>query len=785
MSPTPSGVERVFHAVADLTPTRRDERLDELCAGDDALRIAVERLLTHDAVDDGLLDRPALGERIDLEALERPAEGLVGRRIGAYRIVEHLATGGMGIVFKAVRADDQYEKTVAIKLIRHAVTDRDVRRFRRERQTLADLDHPNIARLLDGGVASDGLPFLVMEFVTGEPIDAYCDARRLSIRERLRLFLAVCDAVNYSHAKLIVHRDLKPSNILVTPGGVVKLLDFGIAHVLDGDPVFDAAGARSAFTPEHASPEQLDGGPITTATDVYTLGLLLYRLLVGRGPFVFDGMNADRVRETIATRRPAPPSDLARLGRQRRDLDAIALRAIRYEPDARYASVDALRRDVTALLDGHPVAARNGGFVYRARRFVGRNRARVAAALLFAGTAAAGVYGTFTHARDAARERDTANAAFRFLDDVLSSGSGGYTVGDAMEQAAGRMEQELGDAPRARSVIHTTIARVSLSQGRHDDAVAHFRSAIEAAVAAGGAESPFVLERTGELAVVLHAADRIDEAEPILRDGLDACRRVLGAEHLLTAQFENNLAATLARRGAFDTAVELYEQALATRIANLGETDLVVAETRANLAGVAWARGDVARAITQARRAHDARRARLDGSHPLVLRGAAGLATMLTAIGDDAARDEAESLLRGAVERARLAGGEDVELAPLMVSLGSLCLQTGRATEAEPLLDDAFRAFRSHAGVDDPTVRVAALELVDCWIALDEMSRAERLLASVARHATDADRASRLAIAERQCRVLIASGRDEEAEPIRARIEQWRTEMGRAELELR
>ncbi len=776
MRTTESSVERVFHAVADLTPTNRDARLAELCGEDVVLRGAVERLLAHDAVDDGFLDRPALGERIDLAALERPAEGLVGRRIGAYRIVEHLATGGMGIVFKAVRADDQYEKTVAIKLIRHAVTDSDVRRFRRERQTLADLDHPNIARLLDGGVASDGLPYLVMEFVTGDAIDAYCESRGLGVRDRLALFLAVCDAVNYSHTKLIVHRDLKPCNILVTPNGVVKLLDFGIAHVLDGGVTFDGGGSCSAFTPEHASPEQLDGGPITTATDVYTLGLLLYRLLAGRGPFVLDGMDAAQVRETVATRRPPPPSTTASLGRRGRDLDAIALRAIRRDPDARYPSVDALRRDVRAFLERRPVSAREGGVAYRARRFVGRNRARVVAAGLFAATAAAGVYGTFSHARDAARERDTASAAFRFLDDVLSSGAGGYTVGDAMARAAARMPQELGDEPRVRSVIHTTIARVSLSQGRHDDAITHFRAAIADAVATGGADSPFVLERTGELAVVLHAADRLDEAESVLTDGLAACRRVLGPDHLLTAQFENNLAATFARRGALDAATELYAKSLETRVARLGAMHLVVAETRANLAGVAWTRGDVARAITEARAAQQIRRARLDGSHPLVLRGAAGLATMLTAVGDDLARDEAEALLRASVERARLDGGDDVDLAPLMVSLGSLYVQTGRAELAEPFLDDGLRAFRTRGGLDDPRVRVAALELVDCWMAMDRVERAERLLATVAREAGDADPMTRIAIAERQCRVLVASDREDEAEAIRARIEQWQTE---------
>ena len=299
-----------------------------------------------------------------------------GTRLGAYELGEAVGRGGMGIVYRAVRADDEYRQVVAVKVIRRGMdTAVGQRRFREERQILAGLDHPGIARLLDGGTTEAGLPYFVMEYVEGEPIDAYCDRRRLDVAERLRLFLRVCAAVHHAHRSLVVHRDLKPGNILVTADGVPKLLDFGIARLVrparepgDVDPTVTVL---RMLTPDYASPEQVRGEPVTTATDVYSLGVLLYELLSGQRPYAGgprprgDGRHLRRrtpsapARRSPATRKPTTAEAPALLRRTLAgDLDTIVLKALRKAPTERYASVEAFADDVTRHLEGRPVRAR-------------------------------------------------------------------------------------------------------------------------------------------------------------------------------------------------------------------------------------------------------------------------------------------------------------------------------------------------------------------------------------------------------------------------------------------
>lgn len=272
-------VRGVFDQVAALPSAERPAYLDQACSADPDLRREVESLLlSHHEAGTEFLNTPAIN-------LSRPAPTRVGRRIGAYNIVEEIGRGGMGEVYRAGRADGQYEKEVAIKLVRGGYNTASVlERFRHERQILASLDHPNIARLLDGGTTDEGLPYLVMELIEGTPIDQYCDTLKLGVNERLRLFVQVCSAVQYAHQRLVIHRDIKPGNILVTKEGVPKLLDFGIAKILD--PAASAATTVAGpLTPEYASPEQIRGEPITTATDVYSLGVVLYQLLTGHSPY--------------------------------------------------------------------------------------------------------------------------------------------------------------------------------------------------------------------------------------------------------------------------------------------------------------------------------------------------------------------------------------------------------------------------------------------------------------------------------------------------------------------
>jgi tetratricopeptide (TPR) repeat protein/predicted Ser/Thr protein kinase len=375
----------IFHAATSLDPAQRNAYLDEACRGDVDLRGQAERLITAHERAGQFIETPA----ISTSSLwpDRAAEVIeAGRRFGPYRVLRDIARGGMGAVYLAERADGQYERRVALKVIKRGLDiEPMLRRFRAERQILASLEHPNIARLLDGGTSDDGQPFFAMEFIDGEPIDQYARSRSLSITERLRLFLPVCDAVAYAHRLSIIHRDIKPANILVTADRVPKLLDFGIAKALTPD----APGATTSvtgfrlLTPEYASPEQVEGQTATIASDIYSLGVVLYELLTGGSPYQPRSRDpldvADAVRTTIPERPSATTPPVIR--RQLRgDLDTIVLAALRKEPGRRYPSVEQLAADIRRHLDGLPINARRDSVYYRAGKFLRRNRAAVIAA---------------------------------------------------------------------------------------------------------------------------------------------------------------------------------------------------------------------------------------------------------------------------------------------------------------------------------------------------------------------------------------------------------------------
>ena len=418
----------------DRAPNQRAAWVEAACAGDQVLCDDVMRLLALQTSAAQFLEESPLGAAVGTEKSD--ARSLVGDHIGSYKIISEIGRGGMGTVYLAERDDRQFTRRVAVKLIKRGMdTDFVVQRFRNERQILANLDYPNIARLLDGGATEADLPYFIMEYVEGQSITEYANANDLGTTERLKLFRTVCSAVQYAHQNLVIHRDIKPSNILVTKDGEPKLLDFGIAKLLQADTADDGeltATAVRVMTPEYASPEQVKGGRITTATDVYSLGVLLYELLTGQRPYRVKSRQPEEIAKAICEQEPEKPSQaISRqpsvVSRQRDgdgqrttdngqrtnpiingkslrgDLDNIVLMALRKEPQRRYASVEQFSEDIRRHLEGLPVSARKATLSYRTSKFVRRNKLGVAAAALVLLTLGGGIVATTVEARRANR----------------------------------------------------------------------------------------------------------------------------------------------------------------------------------------------------------------------------------------------------------------------------------------------------------------------------------------------------------------------------------------------
>jgi serine/threonine protein kinase len=493
-------VKELFEAAVDLDPNQRTALLDKECGGDEALRGEIESLLKSDEGTDAFIEQPAFAIPHDLfpDDVEKP---FVGRQFGAYQVIREIGRGGLGAVYLAARADDEYRKQVAIKLVRRGLdTDDILRRFRNERQILAHLDHPNIARLIDGGTTEDGLPYFVMEYVSGEPINAYCDANALPAAERLKLFRKVCAAVIYAHQNLVIHRDLKPSNILVTEEGEPKLLDFGIAKLLStGDELFtQTIPALRVMTPEYASPEQVKGDKIMTTSDVYSLGVLLYELLTGQRPYRLKTRKPEEIARAITEQEPERPSTAITKGvgnsknqtpnpkSLRGDLDNIVLMAMRKQPARRYASVGQFSEDIRRHLTGLPVVAREDTVTYRASKFVNRHRIGVAAAALVLLSLVGGIVGTLIEVRTAHRERAKAEAVSGFLQKTLNASNpdrnltGQPTVKDVLDDASKRLAtEELSNQPEVKAELQRIIGETYLSLGQYDLAQQNLMAALQ------------------------------------------------------------------------------------------------------------------------------------------------------------------------------------------------------------------------------------------------------------------------------------------------------------------
>jgi eukaryotic-like serine/threonine-protein kinase len=700
-------VEPILDHVLERDPSEWSRLLDEHCGDDVQLRRDVEHYLEFDASTGaflGLSPLSAAADAID-EVQRKRGVPYAGQQIGAYRIVREIGRGGMSRVYLAERADGQYDQQVALKLLRTGYdSEADDRRLRAERQILASLNHPAIARLLDGGVTDEGRPYLVLEFVDGVRIDRYCDDHALTVDQRLELFLTVAGATQYAHRKLVVHRDLKPSNILVTSGGQVKLLDFGIAKLLADEPGETPLSpptysGRRLMTPEYAAPEQIRGDAVTTSTDVYQLGAVLYKLLAARVPLGERRNSVHELESAVLNREPELPSSVCapELSRALRgDLDAIVLKSLRKEPELRYATADDLAADVRRHLSGEPVLARRQTTGYRARRFAKRHRWALGAAASIAVLLGAYAVTVTVQSARVTRALAQANAERARAEEVTSFTLGLFHADDprgALQN--GEVTRELLDRglQRARALtgepltqarMFDVIGRVQTELGAYANAREVLHEALAIRTRQLGESHPDVAESLMSLAELVYRDGDARTAVTHRRRAHEILRSAYGPTDRRTLAALYSTAAAMHMAGDYVSSRPLLDEWIAAVSAAPRETTADQARRLGSIATILKFRGDPVRAETFAREALEIRRALYGERHPDVANSMRDLASALASNGR---LEEAERMLREVLAMVRSFypdGHEDVGYA--LSALAQVVSRSGRYDEAEQLL---------------------------------------------------------------------------------------------------
>ncbi len=715
-----SKIETLLDEALDRPQDERGSFVREAARGDPALAAEVLALLDAASASENFLDETGAAPALDDAATDR--------RFGAWRIVAPLGQGGMGEVYEVERADGEYRQRAALKRMR-PLPEIQAARFQTERQILAELDHPGIARLLDGGLAEDGRPFMVIEFVEGLPIDAHCDRLGLGVRDRIALIVEAAAAVAHAHGKLIVHRDIKPSNILVTADGRTRLIDFGVARLIAPGP--DAA-TELPISIEYVAPELLEGRSAGTASDVYGLAATLYELIAGRPPVDVGGLAIGAAVRRVAEEEPAPLSETALPGDTalRRDIAAILARALRKEPDARYATVEAFAEDLTRALAGWPVAARRGERGYAVGRFLRRRKWPIAAiaSLLLALGVGLGV--ALWQANEARLQRDAAlreqarlQAVQQYLHFMLRSsaetGGPDADAGRILESAAARVIElfdrdparggpvlhalgelyfNIGDYEAAEPLLHRLtdargvapelaasaaydLAQVRLRQARVDEAAILLDRAQSFWSAAPQRWESELLDSRLVEARLLRDQGKAEQAVELLQRNLPARARRNGPTHRETGVYHNNLGVMLTAAGRRDEAVRSFQSALDVWHVNGLDNGSDALNTLNNLAAL----------------------------HVLSGRS-----------------EEAEPLFRRAVVLRRQLYGASAATAALLSNYGKTLVQLGRSAEAIPVLEEAVAMARTHAGAGSLHHASAAAGLSEARFEAGDLDRASR-----------------------------------------------------------
>ena len=783
-------VAEIFDAVAEAPPQARTALLQSLCGDDAEVRSEVEALLAMDA-------RAETFER-DVDAARNASAAAwvdaddnaapVDTRIGPWRLVRELGRGGMGVVWLAERADGAFEQRAALKLIKRGMDSDAVQaRFLRERRILARLEHPHIAHLLDGGISEDGRPYFAMEYVDGQPLLHYCADANMNLTDRIVLFQQICAAVQFAHGQLVVHRDIKPSNILVAADGSAKLLDFGIAKLLDDSSDGHTAtvdALHRPFTPAYAAPEQLRGEAATTATDIYALGCVLYELLTNKRPLAPDAATPAEILRAQDTTDPAAPSRIAGAHSPvsarslRGDLDTIALKALQREPQRRYATAAALSEDLQRFLSGQPIAARRDHTAYRVRKFIGRHRIGVAAAtsglVLLVATLCQAVW----QAQAKAREAQTSQQVTQFMIDLFGGADPTHARGatltaqDILDQGTERLRANgsIDSAVRAR-LLHTVaitytdlglydralplaqqaldlrraqsdplesaesemqVGRILRLKSDYAGAEPLLREALRTRDARLVSDDPAISEAEDELGLLLSARGRFTDADVQFRAARDVAERHYGKGAIETARYLDDYAANLDDMGKRNDALALYRQTLAIREKHLGPEAADVANSLLNLGTHLDESGRYDEAIPLLERTLKIRRKIYGDAHPLVGFAQIGLAS---AYADEDRLDAAERLVQDALSIFRAALSPDhPKISEALNMLVAIHVARRDYAGAVPLAREVLARFTKTLGEGHPNTLTAKNNLAYALARTGHGAEAETLQRDVLAH---------------------------------------------------
>ncbi len=713
-------VKKTFQKASELPRDKQAQYVKTACGDDPETFAMVMDMLSAITEKPHFLENPLQNFQMLIGDDEGP-EKMVGSVIGAYRIERMIGEGGMGVVYLAERDDEEFQKKVAIKILKRGMdTDALLQRFRVERQTLAGLNHPYIARMLDGGSTEDGRPFFIMEYVEGIPIDKYCDEKRLTVDERLRLFLKVCEAVQYAHQNLVVHRDLKPANILVTSGGTPKLLDFGIAKLLQPESSHQTAESTVAgmrfLTPEFASPEQIRGEMITTASDVYSLGALLYLLLTGCRPYYFQRRSLTEIEKVISETIPANPShlvsrlnhsvlsvgeelpDIEEVCRSRNatrekiskrlsgDLDNIVKMALRKEPELRYQSVGQFGEDIRRHFAGLPVLARKDTFRYRTGKFIRRHRGALLSVSLVILILILSVISIAWKERQVSREAAKARQIVTYLKEMLAA-SDPYdaeqqmTIVELLDKADENIANELKNQPEIEAEVRSILGNSYMNSGIFEKALAQYQQALNINRKLFGEHSLPVADNLHDIGMVKHYQGKFTEADSFYMKSIELYETLGDAPTRRYAESLNDHGLLLLDISQMDEAVDWLQRSL-SMFRQLGDQD------------------NIAIGLNNLGYAYD-----LMGEY-----------------------ENAEKIYRESLAlNKKIYGEENIAVARNLNNLAAVLLSKGDTVEAVQMLDQSLAIRRQILGDEHPDVALAIHNLAHFLNIQGDYQQAEKL----------------------------------------------------------